>query len=78
MEELFQDKAIRLVESYMAGRNVNYDLRIVWFCKTLKNWKAIIADINSGGYLFEVTYSGEHEETYLDVYTKTDGVRTKD
>ena len=47
------------------------DVYIVWFCKVLDNWKALISTdrINTGLY-FEVTYNGVDDEIYLDYYTK--------
>jgi hypothetical protein len=43
---------------------------IVWFCKTLKNWKALVSTIIPDEIYYEVTYNGETKETYLDVYSK--------
>jgi len=43
---------------------------IVWFCKTLKNWKALVSTIFPDEIYYEVTYNGETKETYLDVYSK--------
>jgi hypothetical protein len=47
------------------------DVYIVWFCKVLDDWKALISTdrINTGLY-FEVTYNGVDDEIYLDYYTK--------
>lgn len=54
-------------------------VKIVWFCKTLQNWKAIVAIINTPDQLlFEVTYNGLMKETYLDVYKKVENVRIPD
>jgi hypothetical protein len=48
-------------------------LYIVWFSKTLKNWKALISTSRPGdGLYFEVTYNGEKLETYVDTYVKED------
>ena len=43
---------------------------VVWFCKTLKNWKALVSTVIPDGIYYEVTYNGENGHTYLDVYTK--------
>lgn len=46
------------------------DFYVVWFAKTLQNWKALVStDIVSGLYI-EVTYNGSKQESYLDVYRK--------
>lgn len=47
------------------------DLYIVWFSKTLSNWKALISTSKPGdGLYFEVTHNGERAETYVDTYMK--------
>lgn len=48
-------------------------LYIVWFAKTLKNWKALIStSIPDDGLYFEVIYDGEKLQTYVDTYRKED------
>lgn len=47
---------------------------IVWFCKTLQNWKALVSTTISDGMYYEVTYNGDEHETYLDVYKKWENV----
>lgn len=45
-------------------------LYVVWFCKTLQNWKALVStDVFSGLY-WEVTYNGDKSETYVAQYVK--------
>ncbi len=51
------------------------DMFIVWFSKTLQNWKALVSTgcIPSGEYpgdYVEVTYNGDKKEAYVDVYCK--------
>lgn len=44
---------------------------LVWFTKTLGNWKAMIGiDDEQVGVYYEVTYNGEKKETYVDLYEK--------
>jgi len=47
-----------------------YEVYIVWFCKTLKNWKACLGTTLADKRYYEVTYNGESGETYVDVYEK--------
>jgi len=48
------------------------DVYVVWFCKTLGNWKALVStDVVSGLYI-EVTHNGAKQETYVDQYEKTE------
>lgn len=51
---------------------------VVWFSKTLQNWKALISTTLPDGMYYEVTYNGEKRETYLDAYRKVANVRYPD
>ena len=68
-----QTKAIEAARKVLI-ENLGYqtvepeDMFIVWFCKTLQNWKAIV---------IEVTHNGDRNETYIDVYCKTKNVCIK-
>lgn len=46
------------------------DIFVVWFCKTLQNWKALVGTKRNDHY-FEITYNGDQDETYVDVYSKS-------
>lgn len=50
---------------------------IVWFSKTLQNWKALVSTTISDGMYYEVTYNGDKKETYLDAYKKWENVCVK-
>lgn len=50
---------------------------VVWFCKTLQNYKALVSGPSIDEYV-EVTYNGDRDETYVDVYYKTKNVCIKD
>ena len=67
-----QEKAKKIVADYMKCEAE--DIYVVWFCKTLQNWKAILSTDIVKGYLFEVTYNGDKNEAYLDAYTKEKNV----
>ncbi len=54
------------------------DVYVVWFCKTLQNWKAMVSTNISDGMYYEVTHNGDKEETYVDVYKKWDNICVKD
>lgn len=52
------------------------DIYIVWFCKTLQNWKALLStDLVDYGIYFEATYNGNNHELYLDHYKKVMNVK---
>jgi hypothetical protein len=54
------------------------DVYIVWFCKTLQNWKALLSTTVTDGMYYEVTYNGDRAETYLDAYKKWENIRIPD
>ena len=43
---------------------------VVWFSKTLQNFKALVSTTVSDGMYYEVTYNGDKKELYLDAYKK--------
>lgn len=47
-----------------------FEVFIVWKCKVLQNWKYIISTDLYDGRLYELTYNGNRNEWYLDVYMK--------
>lgn len=75
---MFIKKAKKAVVNYFNSRvdktdNANItedDVYVVWFCKTLHNWKALVSTIVSDGMYYEITYNGDKNETYLDAYKK--------
>ncbi len=46
------------------------DVFIVWSCKALQNFKALASTTVSDGMYYEITYNGDKNETYVDVYKK--------
>ena len=50
------------------------DIYVVWFCKTLQNWKALLSTNLPDGMYYEVTFNGNTGEVYLDAYKKFDNV----
>ena len=71
-----QEKAINLARAalfnefgYNANKITPEDMYIVWFCKTLQNWKALVSGVYVKEYI-KVTYNGDGEEDYVDVYQR--------
>lgn len=81
----YQEKAKQIVIDYYNGRVEKTDNKkltaeevfIVWFSKTLQNWKALVSTTISDGMYYEVTYNGDKKETYLDAYKKWENVCVK-
>jgi hypothetical protein len=72
----------KLVEWYNQSDNINHgtndvqpitreNVYVVWACKTLQNYKALLSTTVSGdGIYAEYTYNGDKQEMYEDVYKK--------
>lgn len=46
------------------------EVYIVWFSKTLANWKALASTTTSSQNYYELTHDGVHGCTYVDTYKK--------
>ena len=81
----YQEKAKQIVIDYYNEHVEKTDNKkltesevfIVWFSKTLQNWKALISTTISDGMYYEVKYNGDKKETYLDAYKKWENVCVK-
>lgn len=82
----YQEKAKQIVIDYYNEhveitdnkKLTESEVFIIWFSKTLQNWKALISTTISDGMYYEVTYNGDKKETYLDAYKKWENVCVKD
>lgn len=54
------------------------DVFVVWWCKTLQNWKALVSTAVPDGMYYEVTHNGDKGETYVNVYKKWENYCVKD
>lgn len=80
--ETMQDRARRFVMEYFNehrnasdSKPITYEeTYLVWFCKTLQNWKALVGTTVSDGAYYEVAHNGDKEETYLDVYKQVGNI----
>ena len=86
MNDAMQKRAKELVVNYFNDHVDKTDKKtiteddvfIVWFCKTLQNWKALVSTTISDGMYYEVTHNGDKGETYLDAYKKWENVCIQD
>ena len=81
-----QEKAKQIVVDYFNARVDKKDKQkisiddvyVVWFCKTLQNWKALLSTTVPDGMYYELTYNGDKHETYVDAYRKWENVVVAD
>lgn len=60
------------------GKSVD-ECFVVWFAKTLQNWKAMTSTTTVGDTSYvEITYDGNNKRTFVDVYTKLSNTIIKD
>lgn len=48
------------------------DVLVVWFAKTLQNWKALVITTLPDELYYEVTFNGDKNEIYIDTYVKVE------
>ena len=68
----FESRATSIVRNWYSkyATMTPTEIYVVWMVKVLRNNKAMIASNHSDGRYFEVTWDGERERFYLDVYSK--------
>ena len=44
----------------------------VWYCKTLQNWQALLSTTLFDDMYYELTVNGDKDEAYLNAYKKWD------
>lgn len=81
---VYSKKARTIVYDYVMNRLEKTDLThknftlddvyVVWFSKTLQNWKCLVSTTLPDGMYYEVTYNGDKKEAYLDAYKKFDNM----
>lgn len=75
-DEFFMDLCKDIVAEYVndhldkTDKMPKYEVYIVWYCKTLQNWKALASTTLNDGMYYELTLNGDKREIYLDAYKK--------
>ena len=70
----FESRATAIVRNWYDNHvtTTPTEIYVVWMVKVLRNNKAMISSNQSDGRYFEVTWDGERECFYLDVYSKVE------
>lgn len=75
-EDQFRELATEIVSAYTdehldkSDSKPDFTVFIVWQCKALQNFKALLSTTLFDGMYYEVTYNGDKDEIYLDAYKK--------
>lgn len=84
LEDEMIERSIQLIRSYVDSKldksdpPIDYDVYVVWFCKTLQNWKALLSTTLPDQMYYEVTHNGDKSETYIDAYKKFENISVGD
>lgn len=54
-----------------------FEVFVVWECKTLQNNKALLSTTLFDGMYYELTYNGDKKELYFDAYKKSENKAIK-
>lgn len=81
-----QERAKQIVVDYFNshmdktdGKQIGLeDVYVVWFCKTLQHWKAMLSTNVRDGVYYEITHNGDKNETYVDVYKKLENYAVRE
>ncbi len=74
--EEFLEKAKELVKEYAiehldkSDTIPEFNVFVVWSCKTLQNSKALLSTTLFDGMYYEITLNGDKKEIYFDAYKK--------
>lgn len=83
-DEFFLDYCKKRIKIYYLDYQalpIDRDIKLVWFCKTIQNFKAIMfvppmqgkqddKPITINGKFIECSYNGDKDELYMDIYEK--------
>lgn len=75
-DEQFLSRCIDAVAAYTdehldkSAPKPEYKVFVVWYCKTLQNFKALLSTTLFDGMYYELTYNGDKDQIYLDAYKK--------
>lgn len=71
-EKICKEQVRKYAEEHLDKSDVipQFDVYIVWSCKTLQNNKALISTSLSDGMYYELTYNGDKKQLYFDAYKK--------
>lgn len=73
--QLCKEKVVDYINTFMNLNSINQpmhistgDVYVVWLNRTLQNNKALLSTTIEDGKYYEVTYNGDKNEMYFDVY----------
>lgn len=55
-----------------------FQIFLVWSCKVLQNYKCLIFTSLPNSPYYELTYNGDKDEWYIDIYDKSENIVYKE
>lgn len=72
-----QNALVKILNEKYESNLKTDDLHLVWFVKTLQNFKCVLIDLLDNQRYYECTYNGDKDELYVDIYEKKHNVCLK-
>ena len=70
--ELCKEEVKKYTEEHLdkTDGEVDFDVYVVWYAKTLQNHKALLSTTLFDGMYYELTFNGDKQELDVDAYKK--------
>lgn len=70
--EICKNEVVKYTNDHLDKRISSDDVYVVWLTKALQNNKALLSTTLLDGMYYELTYNGDKNELYIDVYKRFD------
>ena len=68
--DVCKNEVVKYTNDHLDKQISSDDVYVVWLTKTLQNNKALLSTTLFDGMYYELTYNGDKNELYIDVYKR--------
>ena len=68
--EICKNEVVKYTSDHLDKQISSDDVYVVWLTKALQNNKALLSTTLLDGMYYELTYNGDKNELYIDVYKR--------
>lgn len=68
--EICKNEVVKYTNDHLDKQISSDDVYVVWLTKALQNNKALLSTTLLDGMYYELTYNGDKNELYIDVYKR--------
>lgn len=68
--EICKNEVVKYTNSHLDKKISSDNVYVVWLTKALQNNKALLSTTLLDGMYYELTYNGDKNELYIDVYKR--------